>query len=155
MTFTDALRTRYVSFFGEERPATSSVSNIESALGVQFPQDFLEIASFFRGGLLGGISHNSIANGGHATNIVDETIRLRAAVALPPSMVLLAEPPVSLIVLDTDPLAAQRRVIWCDSIDVERLLHPVSLRNPELWESYADFFSFLLEREAEEREEGF
>ncbi len=67
-------------------------------------------------------------------------------------MVVLAEPPASLIVLITQRDNDQPEVIWLDNIDVSRLGDIRSLRKPQLWNSYADFFQFLLKREEEERE---
>lgn len=117
------------------------------------PADFKEIASFYSGGIVGGISLHAFAATGPADNIVDETRRIRAAVGLPMSMVVLAEPAASLIVLDTKQQPGSSAVIWLDATDVRRLNDLQSLNNPQVWSSYAEFFGFLLDREMEERGE--
>jgi len=146
----DQIRERYLSLFEIDPVAESDLLEISSTLGVHFPADFVEISRFYAGGILGGISHHAISPTGPATNITEETRRLRAAVSLPHSMVVLAEPPESLIVMQTR-INSDAAVIRCDATDVYRLGNIKDLHNPELWESYADFFSFLVEREAEDR----
>ena len=51
-------------------------------------------------------------------DIIDETIRLREAVNLPMRFIVLAEPPESLIVLDTKNIPS---VIWFDTVDISRI----------------------------------
>jgi hypothetical protein len=66
-------------------------------------------------------------------------------------MVVIAEPPESLIVMETqvDP-ATPARVIWLDAVEAPKLGNVSGLRKPTLWPSYADFFSFLLDSQEEE-----
>src|SRR5437016_575079 len=99
----DELRKKYTALFGEEPAAHGIVSGIEAALNITLPSDFKAIADFYRGGMLGGISHFAIACQGPAENIVEETLRLRSAITLPGQLVVIAEPPESLVVLDTAP----------------------------------------------------
>lgn len=146
------LRERYIALFGEEG-AGDAIRRIEDRLGVGLPSDFKDVAKFYSGGLLGGISHNAIACEGNATTIVGETERLRQATRVPERFVVLAEPPESLIVLDTQPPAGKPAVIWLDAIDVTRLETASFLSPPDSWQSYADFFSTLLDDEEEERKE--
>lgn len=147
----EQLRNQYIVMFGHEPTERSVLDQIESQLSIALPSDFREISSFYSGGIVGGISHHAIETSGPANNIVEETIRMRKTVKLPHSMMVLAEPPASLIVLLTEPTKDQPAVIWLDSIDVSRLDKLESLHNPQVWNSYADFFGFLLDREAEER----
>lgn len=146
------LRSRYVSWFGLEPTPDGEIEQVEEELGVRFPRDFRDISRFYSGGMLGGISHNAIAARGPATNITEETKRLRGAVGLPRGLIVLAEPPASLIVMDTNAMNDSPAIIWCDSSDVSHLGTSQKLRNPQTWKSYTEFFNFLLDNEAEERQ---
>jgi hypothetical protein len=143
----DELRNRYVSLFGDEPSSAGNLAKMEKSLHVLFPDAFKEIAKFYRGGIIGGVSHHSTGLSGPFNNIPEETLRIRKATKLPTRFVVLAEPPASLIVLDTD----NGSVIWLDNIDIDKLNHIDSLHNPQIWNSYDDFFSFLLRQEEEER----
>jgi hypothetical protein len=101
--------------------------------------------------MLGGISHHAIARSSPATNVVEETARLRNAIDLPRSVIVLAEPPESLIVMDTAASKGSPAVMWIDANDATRLGSLQSLHQPQVWTSYAGFFEFLLGREEEER----
>lgn len=147
----DDLFNRYVALFGSEPTSADEITRIEEILGVLLPRDFKEVSSFYSGGILGGISHHAISNGGPPSNIVDETQRLRAAIGLPRCFVVLAEPPASLIVLNTNVSDSAPAVIWCDAFDVCHLGNPNELHSPHIWPSYASFFGFLLDIEEEER----
>ena len=96
-------RDRYISLFGAEPTKQGEIERIEEILSIYFPDDFKAISKFYRGGILGTISHNSISFAGPATNITEETLRLRGSIDLPPHFVVLAEEPASLIVLNTKP----------------------------------------------------
>jgi hypothetical protein len=145
------LRKRYISLFESEPTDKDTPARIESRLGVVLPDDFKAIATFYSGGMVGGISHHALEISGPADNIVAETEKLRTAVALPHTMVVLAEPAESLVVLNTSPDPDGAAVIWLDATDVRRLNNVGSLNNPQLWPSYSDFFKFLLEQEQDER----
>jgi hypothetical protein len=149
----DNMRERYISFFGKETASDGAVDAIESALNLLLPDDLKEIGTFYRGGILGGKSHNALEPNGPATNVVDETLRLRAATKLPHRFVVLAEPANSLIVLDTESRATGApAVIWCDANDAVRLDDVSAMATPpETWPSYSAFFECLLDEEEEER----
>ena len=151
----DNMRERYISLFGEEPAHDSALEAIQSALDVTLPDDVKKIAEFYCGGILGGISHNSLEATGPATNVVDETQRLRRTINLPHRFIVLAEPSESLIVLDCESNATGGpAVIWCDANDVGRVDHVPSMSNlPGTWPSYSAFFSYLLDEEEEERGE--
>ncbi|MBF7142724.1 MULTISPECIES: SMI1/KNR4 family protein [Pseudomonas] len=143
----EELKSRYLSLYGNEGCTQNTLLSIESALGLELPHDFKSIAEFYSGGSLGGISHHEIAAAGAATNVVDETLRIRNAVGLRKGLVVLAEPPVSIIVLDVFNTPA---VIWCDAVEVENLNSMRFHNAPDLWDRYSDFFAYLLDRESEE-----
>lgn len=145
----DELRRKYEALFGPEPSPPNAVAELETRLGIQMPADFKEIARFYSGGYLGGKSLNAVASGGGATNIGDETERLRVAINLPKNMVVLAEPAASLIVMEC--VDNKGKVIWLDATDAPKLSDPASLRSPEIWESYSAFFAALLAEEEEER----
>jgi hypothetical protein len=117
-----ALHARYAAWFGDEPAGVGACAAIEQALALVLPLDLRRIASFYRGGLLGGFSLHEIGDQGSADNIVAETRRLRASAGLPHEFLVLAEPPESLIVLRTmADAAADTPVIWCSAVDVARL----------------------------------
>ncbi len=145
------LRTQYVAFFGLEPVEAGVLQELERSLNVTIPGDFKEIASFYSGGILGGISHHAIAASGRASNILEETSRLRVKAKLPKSMIVLAEPPESLIVMDSNAQEGSPVVMWIDINELSRLGTPMTLSSPQVWPTYADFFAFLLRREKEER----
>ncbi len=147
----DDLQKWYVSLFGIEPTEVGELSRMEKRLGVHFPQDFEEISKFYKGGIIGGISHHAIATGRPGASVTEETERLRQAVGLPHDFVVLAEPSESLIVMNTSATSGSPVVIWCDASDVYRLGTLEELRKPDTWPSYAEFFSYLLGAEAEDR----
>lgn len=147
----EQLRAQYIELFRNEPTDDDVLDQIQSRLGVTIPSDFRQIASFYSGGMVGGISHHAIAALGPATNIQAETLRLRESISLPHSMLVLAEPAESLIILVTDHSIARPAVLWLDSIDAPNLNDVGSLHNPQTWSSYANFFEFLLDLELEER----
>ena len=152
-THFDNMRERYISFFGEESVPDGAIDAIESALKLILPDDVKKIGTFYRGGMLGGKSHNALEPTGPAMNVVDETLRLRSAIQLPHRFVVLAEPANSLIVLDTESRASGApAVIWCDANDVVYLDDVSAMAtHPETWPSYSAFFEYLLDEETEER----
>jgi hypothetical protein len=145
-----AIRRRYEGVFGPEGVEPAECDAIEAALGIRLPDDLRSIASFYSGGLLGGISHHAIASHGPPDNVVDETLRLREAAGLPRDLIVLAEPPGGLIVLNAGSASA---VVWCSDFDVPRLSDLTSLTKPDIWRDYYSFFRHLLELEEEERRE--
>jgi hypothetical protein len=140
----ETLRQRYIAEFGNEPCTNQVLSDIESVLKVQLPKEFKQISTFYSGGLLGGISHHEIACEGDATNIVRETLRLRSSIGLSGKYVVIAEPPESLIIIDTTGAPA---VIWCDAVDAKNINSQEFANQPNTWENYSDFFEYLLDEE--------
>jgi len=147
----DDLEKRYTALYGPEPTAAGAVEEIERALSLKLPNDFRDISRFYAGGIIGGISLNAISAFGPATNIVEETIRLRTAVGLPQDMLVLGELSESIIVMGTDRRNDSPVVIWCDSTDVRNLTDLKNLRSPHTWNSYSDFFDFVLREDEDER----
>jgi len=144
----NGLEVRYAKIHGGEGCQPDVLLSIEKLLGVKLPSDFVAIAKFYSGGLLGGISHHDVGIDGDATNIVRETFRLRQAVDLTPEFIVLAEPSESLIVLH---ICGEPAVIWCDSVDAMNISLMAYENPPNYWFSYASFFSHLLDQEELER----
>ena len=111
----DVLKKRCAALFGIEPATDGALDSLEKGLMVKLPFDFKEISKFFRGGVIGGKSHHALACSGPAINIFEETLRIRKAIGLPARFVVIAEPPESIILMDTD---NQARVIWVDAGDV-------------------------------------
>ena len=134
----------YKTLYPHDGIDNKELLEIERKLTIKLPESFCEIATFFSGGLLGDISNYSFACENNSLNIIDETIRLRKAVNLPMRFIVLAEPPESLIVLDTKNIPA---VIWFDAIDISRVEGKSFITKPDEWDSYVDYFKEFLEEE--------
>ncbi len=140
------LKKRYITEFGEEPCKPKVLLEIESVLNVKLPNDFKEIASFYSGGFLGGISHHSLAIKGEATSIVQETLRIREAISLDNDYLVLAEPPESIIVMKCTGSPA---ILWCDAVEVRNINSQKFENTPDTWDSYSAFFKHLLDEEDE------
>lgn len=147
MTDIAELKEKYIELYGAEGCSPGELAKIETALNVQLPYDFKKISEFYSGGFLGGISHHEIATHGEATNIVQETLRIREATGLNNEFIVLAEPSGSIIVLD---VRGKSSVIWCDAVEVDCLNTMEFVTKPDIWDSYASFFLYLLNQENEE-----
>ena len=148
-----SLEFRYEALYGRADMSAAAIDEFASQLGVDVPLDLRQIASFYDGGTVGGIEHYSFSPNVPSTNAVAETLRLRQAISLPHQFVVLAEPPESLLVLDTSPSADEPAVLWIDAMDARRLGRSPLLSEPDVWLTYADFFGDLLKYEEEERAE--
>jgi len=142
------LEKRYTQLYPSDGVDESVLKKVESMLKLKLPEDFCQIANFYSGGLLGGISNFAVASQDITPNIVEETIRLRNAINLPSRFIVLAEPPESLIVMDTENTPS---IIWCDATDAERIADMSFISEPETWDNYLEFFIKLLEDEEEEQ----
>lgn len=147
MNTIQSIKKRYDLLFPDDVITPQVIAKMEQQLQLQLPDDFKKIASFFNGGLIGGISIFSYDH--YTPNIIEETLRLRKDIQFPHSLLFLAEPAGSMIVLDT---AHTPAVIWCDSIDVHQL-HDRSFQiAPDTWDTFGDFFEYLLTQEEAEQE---
>lgn len=142
------LKQRYMQICNCDGIDGTILNKIEETLKLKLPEDFRGIASFYSGGLLGGISVFAVAYENINPNIVDETIRLRKAIKLPMHYVVLAEPPESLIVMDVENTPS---IIWCDATDAVRLNDKSFIKPPQTWSNYMEFFTTLVEDEEEEQ----
>ncbi|MTI95553.1 MAG: SMI1/KNR4 family protein [Firmicutes bacterium] len=143
----EELKSRYLNYYPHDGVSEKDIKEIEAILGVKLPNDFSAIALFYSGGFIGGISVLSFSRRDSSQNIIDETIRLRDTIKLPERFIVLAEPPESLIVLDTE---NQPSIIWCDAVEVSRLKDMRFISKPDVWNSFSDFFAKLLKDEGEQ-----
>ncbi|OOM15887.1 SMI1/KNR4 family protein [Clostridium saccharobutylicum] len=141
------LKKRYLNLQQSDGVSNAVLAEIENELKVKLPSDFCEIASFYSGGYLGGISNYSFSNNDGSTNIIEETVRLRDTINLPLRYVVLAEPPESIIVMDTENIPS---IIWCDAVEVTKLNDKSFISKPNEWNSYAEYFAQLIEDEEDD-----
>lgn len=134
------LKKRYLELKKENGVDNQAIERIEKNLGITLPNDFKEISLFYNGGSLGAVDNYSFDQG-KWDNIIDETKRLRAIVNLPKKFIVLAEPPESIIVMNTED---EPSIIWCDSTDIYNLKTKSYVGNPDAWSDYSDFFDELL-----------
>jgi hypothetical protein len=144
------LRKKYMHLYPSDGIDECVIRRIEDILKIKLPEDFWQIADFYSGGLLGGISGFSFAYEDITPNIVEETLRLRKAIKLPSRYIVLAEPPESLIVMDTENTPS---IIWCDATDAIRISDMSFITRPQTWSTYLEFFAELLEDEEAEQSE--
>ncbi|HWW71516.1 MAG TPA: SMI1/KNR4 family protein [Duganella sp.] len=142
------LKNRYVAMNGA-RPIPSNVlTAITSDLGLQLPLDFLEIGKVFDGSGINVISLHSLAGNAPTMNPIHETLRLRKAIGLPSNWLVLGEPPESLLLMDC---TADGQVIWIDAIDAKRIASQSFSTQPTGWNSFGEFFEYLLDEEEADR----
>jgi hypothetical protein len=141
------LKERYLNLQPSDGVNDAILSEIESTLNVKLPSDFCEIAAFYSGGYLGGISNYSFSNNDGSTNIIEETIKLRNSINLPLRYIVLAEPPESIIVMDTENIPS---IIWCDAVEVTKLNDKSFITKPNEWNSYTEYFAQLIEDEEDD-----
>lgn len=141
------LEERYLNLQQSDGINNEALSEIEKVLKIKLPSDFCEISSFYSGGYLGGISNYSFSNNDGSANIIEETIRLRETINLPLRYIVLAEPPESIIVMDTENTPS---IIWCDAVEVTKLNDKSFISKPNEWNSYTEYFAQLIEDEEDD-----
>lgn len=134
---TEDMKETYENIYGNEKTSSYDIWLIEKKLLITLPEDFKKIMQFYSGGYIGGISHFGTSEH-DSENIINETIKARKFLDLPENYIVLAEPPESLIIMDT---IKTSHVLWIDSNNIENVF--------EKWESYAQFFQYLLDEELE------
>lgn len=134
---TEDMKETYENIYGNEKTPSYDIELMEKKLLIALPEDFKKIMQFYSGGYMGGISHFGTLEH-DSENIINETIKARKFLDLPENYIVLAEPPESLIIMDT---MKTSQVLWIDSGSIENV--------SEKWESYAQFFQYLLDEELE------
>lgn len=143
----EELKERFLQLQESDGIGELDLNEIERTLDIKLPLDFRQIAMFYSGGYLGGISNYSFSNKDNSTNIIEETNRLRRDINLPQRFVVLAEPSESIIVMDTENTPS---IIWCDSVEVDKLDNKSFIIKPDEWNSYSEYFGQLIEDEEDE-----
>lgn len=133
-----------LSIYESEPCGDGVITEIETNLGIQLPDDFKEVAKFYSGGFLCSISHHEIASFGEATNIVRETLRLRESIGIADNYLVIAEPSESLIVLNTK---GKPIVIWCYAVGANNINSGRFSNKPDTLDDYGEFFEYLLAEE--------
>lgn len=136
------LHNRYKKLF----PGSESLKNnyIENTLKIKLPRDFQQISQFFEG--------SNLRFGLFCLDdLISENVSYRNAYnPLPPKYLALGENSVSFIVLDTE----TGKVIEMATNDYGNLVEGEELcDNPQFFNSYSDFFEYLLDEEEKERAE--
>jgi len=144
----ETLRSRYVALNGARPIPNNVLAAITSDLALQLPPDFLAIGEFFDGSGINVIALHSLAGNAPTMNPIHETLRLRKAIGLPPNWLVLGEPPESLLLMDC---ATGGEVIWIDAIDAQRIVSQSFETPPTTWESFSEFFEYLLNEEEADR----
>lgn len=133
------IKKRYLKVMESDGISKKDLHNIEKSLSIILPNDFKDISTYFSGGYIGSVDMYDFV--GSDINIISETLRLRNAIQLPNNYVVIAEPPESLIVMDTEKSPA---IIWCNSNDAENIKSSQYSIKPDKWENYSDFFNDMV-----------
>ena len=144
----NSLKVRYVAMNGHRPISSDILRSIQTELGLVLPIDFMQIAEFYNGSGFNVLPLYSFAGNAPTMNPVNETLRLRKAVQLPSNWLVLGEPPESLLLMDCE---NGGKVIWLDAIDVARISSNSFTKQPDSWNSFSDFFDYLLEEEEADR----
>lgn len=134
------LKTKYLEVFPEDGLSQNELNAIEEKLCITLPDDFKEISKYFSGGSVGIIEFYDFKDN-NDINIINETLRLRESIKLPEQYIVLAEPPESIVIMDIKNIPA---IIWCDSLDIENIKSHKYMSQPDVWESFSDFFNDML-----------
>lgn len=144
----NSLKNRYVAMNGHRRISNDMLRSIQAELGLVLPLDFMQITEFYDGSGFNVLPLYSLAGNAPKMNPVNETLRLRESVQLPSNWLVLGEPPESLLLMDC---ANGGKVLWLDAVDVARISSNSFNKEPETWDSFSDFFDYLLEEEEADR----
>lgn len=135
----------YEKLFTVDGISMNEIIKKEEKLGITLPKDFKAISSFFSGGSIGPIEIFDFCHE-NELNIWRETERIRKAVDLETECIVLAEPPESIIIMQTEKKPA---IIWCDASDIYNIKTGKFDVEPETWENFSDFFYDMLIEEFE------
>ena len=147
MDIMQKLQERFLLLQKSDGIMDTELDEIQKVLNVELPMDFRNIATFFSGGYLGGISNFTFSMVDGDFNLITQTMEFRKTVKLLNRFIVLAEPPESIIVMDTENSPS---IIWCDAVEVDKLGRNEFIAQPDEWESYLDYFTQLVEDEEDE-----
>lgn len=136
----EKIKSIYLEQYPEDGLREEEVKLIESTLNIKLPNDFRLISKFFSGGDVGIIDFFDFKRN-NPINIIDETLRLRETIDLPFNFLVLAEPEESIVILD---LNVKPSVIWCDAVEVDKIIERNFDNPPDVWECFSDLFYDML-----------
>jgi hypothetical protein len=142
---------RYVARNRGQPTTSGELTRIEERLGVVLPRDLKQIATTaYAGAMLACVDMYATSAESTGWSIVDATLALRDSVGLPNRYVVLAEPPESVILLETRSEEGEPApVLWLDIADAHRLLTGEAVEGEgHQFPTYADFFAYLLQQDA-------
>lgn len=145
------LKKRYVEKYGHRPVLNDDIHKLEDVLSISLPNDFKEILKFYDGSGFYFLELLDISQNNNKLSVLTETLRLRSSVNLELRYLVLAEPPESLIVLDS---MDNGKVIWIDSYDIDSLNKNKFKCTPDIWPTFSSFFKYLLDEEDEEHIKG-
>lgn len=148
------LRNKYQKLFPDEIGVTYlELNDIENKIDIKLPEDFREIASFYKGGIIGGYSLYTVTSDiENEYGIINRTQALRETINLPKEYLpLYCE--YGLIYLDLDNGSSNfGKVIYCDNEEAQSLYNQAYPKNPYwVFPSYLHFFEFLVKEEEKEQ----
>jgi hypothetical protein len=129
---------KLTSLYGEDGVATEVITQIESSLNLQLPDDFKKIASVYSGGMIGVVPHHEIGIVKGTDNIVDETNRIRRICKLDEDVVVLAQPPDSIILMRCRYVRDYFNIAWIDQADIYSFNFS-DTSEASCWATYSDF----------------
>lgn len=136
--------------FGNYPLSKEEIIKVEETLDVKFPPLFRElnfVCSYEYSNLFSFFNF-----GGHGVNsVISSTLGIRERYNKAQHNVVLYLDDGGIILLDTSDINA--RVIWCSIYDLESYLEGQLLKHDfNMFETFADFFKFLLDEEEKSRE---
>ncbi len=148
------LKEKYLSIYTEKSLSKETIKDIENSLEIVLPNDLIEISQycdrFDNIGILDLFSFDKTADD---WSIFEKTKFFRTSINLSNEYLVLKEGDESFIVLETQLNPnEQAQVIWCSSTDAYNLaIKQPLIDNPIIFSTFADFFSYLLDQEEEQR----
>jgi hypothetical protein len=148
------LKDRYLQLFPEKGISNFKITKIEKRLSIKIPQDLKEILTYYAGySDIASLSLFSFLEDEIGWNVCDKTEEFRKLIKLPNKYLVLKEGDESFIVLETkndqEDLAP---IYWIGISDVQNLIEEKPLLdNPTIFQTFAEFFEYLLEEEEKMR----
>jgi hypothetical protein len=152
----NSLKVRYLNLYPIKGLSNKQIQEIENRLSVLLPDDLKAVLDFYDGYYsLAYISLYSFDQSLPGWNVCDETLKLRKSINLPENLIVLAEPDESIILMEiTNEPEAMSKVYWLGTGDAYNLAKGKPLEdNPTIFQTFTDFFSYLLDEEEKRRVE--
>lgn len=147
------LKQRYLKLYPKRAVPKDDILLIETTLDIILPNDMKNILEFYDGFYdIASFSLYDFIIDDTDWNIMSKTLEYRNTITLPNNYLVLKECDESFIVLDT--LKKIKNVIWISDVDALNLSRDyVLLDNPIFFNSYTNFFEYLLNQEEKIRKD--